>query len=152
MSALEAVGAKTFALRAYQVGFFETLLSTASCSTNVTRLGILYSALLELSEVSACVETFGMVVGWCILSECVLLTTQVVDLPHQEIVLSFALSHLMILASCCGANMLTRTVGCVVSNGVRIVVNTASNVELSFMLSSVHDDAVSTASCSFSCF
>lgn len=71
LSALEALGAKTFALRAYQVGFFETLLSTASCSTNVTRLGILYPALLELSEVSSCVETFGMVVGRCILSECV---------------------------------------------------------------------------------
>ena len=77
---------------------------------------------------------------------------QVVEVPHQEVVLSFALSHLMILASCCGANRLTRTVGSVVSNGVWIVVNTASNVELSFMLSSVHDDAVSTASCSFSCF
>lgn len=74
LSALEALGRTTFDLRAYEVGFFETLLSTASCSTNVTRLGILYPALLELSEVSACVEAFGMVVDQCILSECVLPT------------------------------------------------------------------------------
>ena len=70
--ALDALGRKTFALREYQVEFFETLLSTASCSTNVTPLGILYPALLELSEVAACVDTFEMVVGQCILSECVL--------------------------------------------------------------------------------
>lgn len=51
-------------LRAYDVGFFETLLSTASCSTNITPPAILRPALQELSA-SPCMEVYGMTIGDC---------------------------------------------------------------------------------------
>ena len=41
--------------RQYQVGFFETLLSTASCSTNATPSGILNPVLQELGA-SSCMD------------------------------------------------------------------------------------------------
>jgi hypothetical protein len=52
----------------YPVGFFRTLLSTPSCSTNATSPGILSPALLELANVN-CVREFGMVVSRCLAAE-----------------------------------------------------------------------------------
>jgi hypothetical protein len=54
--------------RAFQLGFFQTLQSTASCSTDAAPPGILYPALLELSRVS-CNNAYGMVVGNCLVTE-----------------------------------------------------------------------------------
>lgn len=55
------------AQRAYQVGFFEMLLSTASCWTNATSPDILYPALQELG--GTCQDAHGMVVNRCLLAE-----------------------------------------------------------------------------------
>ena len=54
--------------RVHNMGFYEKLLSTASCSTNTTPPTILHPALLELSA-SSCGDAHGMVTGECILAE-----------------------------------------------------------------------------------
>ena len=59
------------AIAALDVGFFETLLSTASCSTDATPPGILYPALQELDESDSCMDAHGIVVGDCLLAKCV---------------------------------------------------------------------------------
>ena len=56
--------------REYQVGFFNTLLSTVSCSTNATPPAILHPALQELDAIP-CVDEYGMAVGGCLLAESV---------------------------------------------------------------------------------
>ena len=57
--------------REYQVGFFQTLLSNASCSTNATPPGVLQPALNELANIGnlSCEDAHGMVVGNCLLAE-----------------------------------------------------------------------------------
>jgi hypothetical protein len=49
----------------YQVGFFRTLLSTPSCSTNVTSPDMLSPALRELDTIK-CVLKFGMFSSTCL--------------------------------------------------------------------------------------
>jgi hypothetical protein len=53
----------------YNVGFFHTLLSTASCSTNATPPDILYSALEELGDLPSCIDVYGMAVSLCLAAE-----------------------------------------------------------------------------------
>jgi hypothetical protein len=55
--------------RAYEEGFFQALQSTASCSTNATPEGVLYTALQELSVVPTCTDAYGMVVSTCLVPE-----------------------------------------------------------------------------------
>lgn len=54
--------------RAYFVGFFETLQSTASCSTHATPPEILRPALLDLGA-SSCTDAYKMATGSCIVAE-----------------------------------------------------------------------------------
>ena len=56
------------ASRAYEVGFFQALQSTASCSTTSTSPGIFYPALFELYDVASCLA-YRMDVGACLLHE-----------------------------------------------------------------------------------
>ena len=55
-------------VRLYEVGFFETLLSNTSCSTNATLPAILFPALLELGT-SLCVDAHGMYTDTCSIAE-----------------------------------------------------------------------------------
>ena len=69
------------ALRMYQVGFFQALQSSVSCSTSATPPQVLYPALYELDVVNSCDEAHGMVVGPCLLAEyegpsCLYIVTQ----------------------------------------------------------------------------
>ena len=57
------------ALREYNVGFFQALQSTASCSVNVTSPGCLHPALQELGNVASCIDTYGMVMSDCRFTE-----------------------------------------------------------------------------------
>ena len=70
-------------VRAYQVEFFETLLSIASCSTNATPPGILYPALQELG--GFCSDEHGMAVSPCLLAEYVTVHCSLLVL-HMSIV------------------------------------------------------------------
>lgn len=54
--------------RAYQVEFFRTLLSTASCSTNATPPSVLHPALQELMA-TTCWNEYGLAVNNCLLAE-----------------------------------------------------------------------------------
>jgi hypothetical protein len=56
------------ALRGYNVGFFHTLLSTASCSTNTTPPDLLQSALLELGF-PPCIDAHGIAASTCLAVE-----------------------------------------------------------------------------------
>lgn len=56
-------------IRAYHVGFFETLLSTAACSTNATPPGILQAALQELDNSHSFNDALRMVIDTCALVE-----------------------------------------------------------------------------------
>jgi hypothetical protein len=57
------------ATRAYEVGFFQTLQSTASCSTSVTPPGIIYAALQELADVISCDDEHAMYSSTCLVAE-----------------------------------------------------------------------------------
>ena len=59
----------TAAIRAYNIGFFQALQLTASCSTDVTPPNILHPALQELYDVNLCIDTYGMAVSTCLLAE-----------------------------------------------------------------------------------
>lgn len=54
--------------REYNVGFFKTLRSTASCSTDATPSRIIHSALRELGA-SLCTDKYRMVIGTCLYAE-----------------------------------------------------------------------------------
>lgn len=77
--------------REYQVGFFNTLLSTASCSTNATPPRILHPALQELDVIS-CADGHGMAVGGCLLAESVtILPVTLPFLPEVSFIALFAI-------------------------------------------------------------
>jgi hypothetical protein len=68
-SSAEYYSLDTPAVRAYDIGFFQTLQSVESCSTNASPSGIIYPALQELSDVISCADAYRMVVDDCLVPE-----------------------------------------------------------------------------------